>query len=74
VLKNSENSKPVSVGTGDVVVFRKAEYEAPRQKTLGEVADLVRGFEPMGKGTVGGTLYDLGSYPGAVLTRAARGG
>ena len=32
-----------------------------------EVADLVRRFEPVGKGTVCGTLYDLGSYPGAVL-------
>ncbi len=32
-----------------------------------EVADLVRRFEPVGQGTVPGTLYDLGSYPGAVL-------
>ena len=42
VLKNSENSKPVSVGTGNVVVFRKADYEAPRQKTLAEVTDQLR--------------------------------
>ena len=32
-----------------------------------EIADLVRRFEIVGKGTVPGTLYDLGSYPGAVL-------
>lgn len=42
VLKNNENSKPVSVATGDVVVFRKAEYEAPRQKAFAEVADQLR--------------------------------
>jgi len=36
-------------------------------RTPEEVADLVRRFESVGKGTVGGTLYDLGSYPGAVL-------
>jgi gamma-glutamylcyclotransferase (GGCT)/AIG2-like uncharacterized protein YtfP len=32
-----------------------------------EIADLVRRFTCAGKGTVAGTLYDLGSYPGAVL-------
>ena len=37
-----------------------------------EVADLVRRFEGVGKGTVAGTLYDLGSYPGAVLDESSR--
>jgi gamma-glutamylcyclotransferase (GGCT)/AIG2-like uncharacterized protein YtfP len=32
-----------------------------------EIAGLVCRFEPVGKGTVRGTLYDFGSYPGAVL-------
>jgi len=32
-----------------------------------EIADLVFRFEEVGKGTVAGTLYNLGSYPGAVL-------
>lgn len=32
-----------------------------------EIADLVGGFVEVGKGSVPGTLYDLGSYPGAVL-------
>jgi len=38
-----------------------------------EVADVVRGFEWVGKGTVRGTLYDLGSYPGAVLNERGWG-
>lgn len=32
-----------------------------------EIANLVRRFECVGKGTVRGTLYDLGAYPGAML-------
>jgi gamma-glutamylcyclotransferase (GGCT)/AIG2-like uncharacterized protein YtfP len=32
-----------------------------------EIADIVRGFVNLGSGSVPGTLYDLGSYPGAVL-------
>jgi gamma-glutamylcyclotransferase (GGCT)/AIG2-like uncharacterized protein YtfP len=32
-----------------------------------EVADLVGRFERVGEGTVAGTLYDLGAYPGAVF-------
>ena len=34
-----------------------------------EVADLVRSLENPGKGTIAGTLYDFGSYPGVVLGR-----
>jgi len=32
-----------------------------------EIADVVRGFLEVGRGFVYGTLYDFGSYPGAVL-------
>ncbi len=42
VFGSNENSKPISIGAGDIVVVRKAEYEAPRQKELKEVADDVR--------------------------------
>lgn len=42
VLKDGENSKPISVGGNRIVVVRKAEYEAPRQKPIEEVADSVR--------------------------------
>lgn len=42
VLKDGENSKPISLGGNRIVVVRKAEYEAPRQKPLEEVAGSVR--------------------------------
>lgn len=38
VLKDGENSKPLAVGENRVAVVRKAEYEAPRQRALEEVA------------------------------------
>ncbi|WP_428312585.1 SurA N-terminal domain-containing protein [Hydrocarboniphaga sp.] len=42
VLNDNENSKPLSVGPGRVVVIRKSEYEAPRQRPQNEVADGIR--------------------------------
>ena len=36
----------------------------------GEIAAIVQHFEIVGKGTVPGTLYDLGAYPGIVLDQA----
>jgi peptidyl-prolyl cis-trans isomerase D len=42
VLTDGENSKPIPAGPDSVVVVRKAEYEAARQKPLEEVRDLVR--------------------------------
>ena len=42
VLKAGENSRPVAAGENRVVVLRKQEYEAPRQKPLEEVADAIR--------------------------------
>lgn len=36
-----------------------------------EVAHLVQSLEIVGKGTVRGTLYDMGEYPGAVLDPAS---
>ncbi|MGH8460957.1 MAG: SurA N-terminal domain-containing protein [Stenotrophobium sp.] len=41
-LSDGDNSKPISLSPGDVVVIRKADYEAPRQKTLQEVTDSIR--------------------------------
>jgi len=35
-----------------------------------EIAAIVQHFETVGKGTVPGTLYDLGAYPGVVLDQA----
>jgi gamma-glutamylcyclotransferase (GGCT)/AIG2-like uncharacterized protein YtfP len=37
-----------------------------------EIAGTVRRLRLMGRGTVRGKLYDLGEYPGAVLSRTAR--
>lgn len=42
VLKDGENSKPIALGEDRIVVVRKAEYEAPRQRKLEEVADALR--------------------------------
>ncbi len=42
VLKDGENSKPLAIGDNRIAVVRKAEYEAPRQKSLDEVKDVVR--------------------------------
>jgi peptidyl-prolyl cis-trans isomerase D len=42
VLTDNENSKPLSVSPGRVVVIRKSEYEAPRQRPMNEVADGIR--------------------------------
>ncbi|HVT36578.1 MAG TPA: SurA N-terminal domain-containing protein [Nevskiaceae bacterium] len=42
VIKDGDNSKPISLGNNQVVVIRKAEYEAPRQKTYEEVADVIK--------------------------------
>jgi peptidyl-prolyl cis-trans isomerase D len=42
VLTDNENSKPLSVSPGRVVVIRKSEYEAPRQRPIAEVTDTIR--------------------------------
>jgi peptidyl-prolyl cis-trans isomerase D len=42
VAMDGDNSKPITIAPGKVVVIRKAEYEAPRQKPLNEVMDAVR--------------------------------
>lgn len=42
VLKDGENSKPLALGDSQLVVVRKADYEAPRQKKFEEVAEQVR--------------------------------
>jgi peptidyl-prolyl cis-trans isomerase D len=42
VQRDGENSKPISIDSGRIVVVRKADYEAPRQLQLNEVADQIR--------------------------------
>ena len=42
VALDGDNSKPITIAPGKVVVIRKAEYEAPRQKPLTEVMEAVR--------------------------------
>jgi len=42
VVNDGDNSKPLTLAPGKVVVIRKAEYEAPRQKPLTEVIETVR--------------------------------
>lgn len=42
VLSSNENSKPITLDATHVLVLRKAEYEAPRQKTLAEVDAQIR--------------------------------
>jgi peptidyl-prolyl cis-trans isomerase D len=42
VLQAGENSRPVALGEQHIVVLRKQEYEAPRQKELAEVAATIR--------------------------------
>lgn len=42
VIKDDNNSKPIALDPQHLVVVRKAEYEAPRQQQLAEVADKIR--------------------------------
>ena len=42
VASDGDNSKPITIAPGQVVVIRKADYEAPHQKPLSEVSDAVR--------------------------------
>lgn len=42
VARNGENSRPIPAGDNRVVVVRKQEYEAPRQKALAEVEGEIR--------------------------------
>src|SRR3546814_15026863 len=37
VLKDGENSKPIAVSASELVVIRKAQYEAPRQRSFSDV-------------------------------------
>ncbi len=38
ILGDGENSKPITIGDDKIVVLRKAEHEAPRQRSLAEVS------------------------------------
>lgn len=42
VIKDGENSKPIVLSDSRLVVIRKAEYEAPRQRSFEEVAETIR--------------------------------
>ena len=42
VIKDDNNSKPIALDPQHLVVVRKAEYQAPRQQELAEVADQIR--------------------------------
>jgi len=42
VLTNGVNSKPIALDADRLVVIRKAEYEAPRQRELAEVEAMLR--------------------------------
>lgn len=42
VLQDGENSKPIPLGGDRLIVIRKADYEAPRQRALDEVAEQIR--------------------------------
>jgi peptidyl-prolyl cis-trans isomerase D len=42
VLQAGENSRPVTVADGHIVVLRKQDHEAPRQRPLEEVAAAIR--------------------------------
>lgn len=42
ILEAGENSSPVPIGTDRLVVVRKAEYEAPRERALEEVSAEIR--------------------------------
>jgi peptidyl-prolyl cis-trans isomerase D len=42
VLQNGENSRPLKAGDNKLVVIRKADHEAPRQRPLEEVAEQIR--------------------------------
>lgn len=42
VLQNGNNSKPIAIGPGDLVVIRKAELKPKKQLTLAEVAGQIR--------------------------------
>ncbi|NKF23768.1 SurA N-terminal domain-containing protein [Solimonas marina] len=41
VLKDDENSKPITLNDSTLVVVRKNQYDAPRQRTFDEVKDQV---------------------------------
>ncbi|MDD3761993.1 MAG: SurA N-terminal domain-containing protein [Nevskiales bacterium] len=42
IIDDGENSKPLAISGERLVVIRKADYEAPRQRTLDEVRETIR--------------------------------